>query len=127
MGVEYIWIDSLCIIQDSEDDWRMKSARMGDVYKYASCNIAATEAKDGESGLFTDRNDSEVDTVMPKAFEVEQRSVKDRAMSALWDICHGIHIAGEHVPHRLSPGNWIGFDQYLWENNITNSNLVKRG
>lgn len=30
--VRYIWIDALCIIQDSKEDWSYESSRMKDVY-----------------------------------------------------------------------------------------------
>jgi hypothetical protein len=55
-GIKYIWIDSLCIIQDDEDDWRRESALMSDVYGYSTVNIAATHARDGSAGLFVDRD-----------------------------------------------------------------------
>ncbi|KAH6719668.1 heterokaryon incompatibility protein-domain-containing protein, partial [Leptodontidium sp. MPI-SDFR-AT-0119] len=32
LRIRYLWIDSLCIIQDDKDDWRRESAVMGDVY-----------------------------------------------------------------------------------------------
>lgn len=56
LGVEYIWIDSLCIIQDSECDWLRESASMFNVYKYSYCNIAATAAKDDDVGCFSRRD-----------------------------------------------------------------------
>ncbi|MCJ1401959.1 hypothetical protein MMC11_005176 [Xylographa trunciseda] len=57
LGVRYIWIDSLCIIQNSTagEDWRIESRLMGDVYQNALCNLGATKAKDGNDGLFTER------------------------------------------------------------------------
>jgi len=32
LGLEYIWIDSLCIVQDDDDDWRKEAALMSSVY-----------------------------------------------------------------------------------------------
>ena len=29
VGMRYIWIDSLCIIQDDENDWKQQSSVMG--------------------------------------------------------------------------------------------------
>jgi hypothetical protein len=55
-GVSYIWIDSLCIIQDSEEDWLRESRTMGNVYSCSYCNISATSAADGSGGLFFDRD-----------------------------------------------------------------------
>jgi hypothetical protein len=41
LGLRYIWIDSLCIIQDSPSDWDREAATMHEVYKYAEVTIAA--------------------------------------------------------------------------------------
>jgi hypothetical protein len=56
LGVKFLWIDSLCIIQDSIKDWDKESSAMGDVYKNALCNIAATAAPNGHTGCFLERN-----------------------------------------------------------------------
>lgn len=55
LGIDYIWIDSLCIVQDSEADWLQESSLMSKVYKYTYCNIAATAADSDDSGAFFDR------------------------------------------------------------------------
>ncbi|PMD32736.1 HET-domain-containing protein [Hyaloscypha variabilis F] len=52
LDLQYIWIDSLCIIQDSEADWNTESAKMAEVYAGAVVTIAATSANDGREGLF---------------------------------------------------------------------------
>ncbi|KAF2847419.1 HET-domain-containing protein [Plenodomus tracheiphilus IPT5] len=51
LDVPYIWIDSLCIFQDSVRDWQEQAALMSRVYTNAVCNIAATGAIDGTVGL----------------------------------------------------------------------------
>ena len=55
-SIEYLWIDSLCILQGSESDWLAQSVRMDDIYANSYSNIAATSAKDGREGLFCERN-----------------------------------------------------------------------
>ncbi|ELR04906.1 hypothetical protein VC83_02788 [Pseudogymnoascus destructans] len=52
----FLWIDSLCIMQDSVSDWREQAAKMGSIYMYGLCNLAATAASDSTGGLFFDRN-----------------------------------------------------------------------
>ncbi|KAI4941729.1 hypothetical protein J4E91_010603, partial [Alternaria rosae] len=52
IGIRYIWIDSLCIIQDSYQDWLKEAALMGDVYWNADLVVAASGAKDSSEGLF---------------------------------------------------------------------------
>lgn len=40
LGFSYIWIDSLCIIQDSRSDWEKEAARMATVYGNSACTLA---------------------------------------------------------------------------------------
>jgi hypothetical protein len=51
LGFEYIWIDSLCIVQDDIGDWTREASLMGRVYKNASCNISASDFATGEEGF----------------------------------------------------------------------------
>lgn len=55
-SVRYLWIDSVCIFQDSLEDWHREAAAMCDVYSHAICNVAATGASDGSVGLFFKRD-----------------------------------------------------------------------
>lgn len=55
IGLEYLWIDSLCIIQDSAEDWERESALMSAVYGFSELTIAASHARDGSQGCFTSR------------------------------------------------------------------------
>lgn len=52
LDIPYLWIDSLCIIQDSPNDWNQESARMGAVYANSFVTIAADGAPDGRTGCF---------------------------------------------------------------------------
>jgi hypothetical protein len=52
LGFQYLWIDALCIIQDSKSDWLVESSKMGDIYAQSALNIAATASKNGRQGLF---------------------------------------------------------------------------
>lgn len=53
---EHILIESLCIIQDSEADWRAESTRMGDVYAGAILTIVAEASADSHSEIFAPAN-----------------------------------------------------------------------
>ena len=56
LGVSYLWIDSLCIIQDSMEDWRRESRLMDKVYRFSACNIMAEAAINCDGGLFLGRD-----------------------------------------------------------------------
>jgi Heterokaryon incompatibility protein (HET) len=45
LGLEYIWIDALCIVQDDEHDWEIEAARMGDTYRNAHITIVAAQSR----------------------------------------------------------------------------------
>lgn len=55
LGFEYIWIDSLCIVQDDEKDWELESSKMVDIYSGASLVLAATSASDCAEGFLHTR------------------------------------------------------------------------
>ena len=59
LGYRYIWIDSLCIMQDPVDsaDWLREAGMMDLVYTGSDLNLAATAAEDSTKGLFYDRGD----------------------------------------------------------------------
>jgi hypothetical protein len=56
LDIPYLWIDSLCIIQDSVSDWEVESAAMARVYGHALVNIAAASSADSRGGLFYTRD-----------------------------------------------------------------------
>lgn len=55
LGIRYLWIDALCIIQDNEQDWKEHTVAMSNIYTYAHLNIAATFARNSTEGLFHKR------------------------------------------------------------------------
>ncbi|KAF2727915.1 HET-domain-containing protein, partial [Polyplosphaeria fusca] len=52
LGIDYIWIDSLCIIQDDAEDWAREASRMASVYEGAQITVVAAWGRDGSSGCF---------------------------------------------------------------------------
>ncbi|KAI0851194.1 heterokaryon incompatibility protein-domain-containing protein [Daldinia vernicosa] len=56
LKVRYLWIDRLCIVQDSEEDWQAEASIMGPVYSHGLLNIAALGATDDQTGCFFDRD-----------------------------------------------------------------------
>jgi hypothetical protein len=56
LGIEYVWVDAVCIIQDDMNDWAREASRMGDVYKHAYLTIASTTAMSSLDGFLQDRD-----------------------------------------------------------------------
>ena len=97
LDIDYLWVDSLCIIQNSRSDWEREASRMKDVYKNALLTIAATGAEDSTVGLYFKR---EVDLLLPVFIDIS------------W--------VG------LYQGMYKAYDRSLWEENVDRSPLNKR-
>lgn len=56
LGVQYLWIDSLCILQDSATDWENEAAKMSEVYSNSVLTISASSANNSHVGFLTARD-----------------------------------------------------------------------
>lgn len=104
LGYKYIWIDSLCIIQDSMEDWNREAPRMGDVYRNAICNLAATGFHDGQNGLFVSRNER---LISPLRIDVRWKGMSQNEQKPL-------------------SGLYYLFDSDLWGSSVSNAPLNHR-
>ncbi|KAF2684304.1 HET-domain-containing protein, partial [Lentithecium fluviatile CBS 122367] len=52
LGLRYIWIDALCIIQDSNEDWLAEASKMGDVFSGAVFTLAVADSENHSEGIF---------------------------------------------------------------------------
>jgi hypothetical protein len=104
LGIRYLWIDSLCIIQDKDNlqDWYREASLMDKVYQHSYCNISAADGEDSMKGLF-----------------------RDRQPQSLGSQSVGVNLEGFGPDSRLS--ECIITDAFLWSRNIADSPLNKRG
>jgi hypothetical protein len=52
LRLKYLWIDSICIVQDNDSDWKIRAAQMCDIYYDSYVTLAASLAIDSDVGLF---------------------------------------------------------------------------
>ncbi|KAH7319037.1 heterokaryon incompatibility protein-domain-containing protein [Rhexocercosporidium sp. MPI-PUGE-AT-0058] len=64
LNIRYLWIDSLCIVQDDLGDWEVEAAKMATVYGSSYLTIAVLHSPDNHGGCFLERHwqDSKVST-----------------------------------------------------------------
>lgn len=55
LGLKYIWIDALCIIQDDPADWAREAQKMGSIYEHSYLTVAAAIPRHEGSGVFRNR------------------------------------------------------------------------
>ena len=114
LAIEYVWIDSLCIIQDSSEDWRKESGSMEKVYQAAVCNLAAASSSDGTGGL--------------------SGSIRKRDLNCVMPIYHNFRgwkwsQQGKNKAKTELKGSFVvtGNSEDWWENHIKETPLAKRG
>lgn len=50
LGERYLWVDALCIVQDSHMSWQLNANIMDQVYSHATCTICAADGADAKTG-----------------------------------------------------------------------------
>ncbi|KAK6428976.1 hypothetical protein LTR95_014877 [Oleoguttula sp. CCFEE 5521] len=43
LGFQYLWVDTLCITQDSEEDWQKEAKQMADIYRHGWCTLSSSD------------------------------------------------------------------------------------
>jgi len=117
LGYQFLWIDSLCIYQDSEQDWLEESTRMSDVYSNSALNIAAGAAADSDGGLYSRRNSLTLAT-LSTSFScpcTKERAVLIKQFDDAYASSELIH-RGWVVQEMLLPPRVVFFnrDEILW-------------
>ena len=84
LNIPMIWIDSLCIVQDSKDDWMCEAPKMTNVYRNAVLNIAAVAASHSDCGCWPSSN-SIFDSVDPLVVILEGSNIRLRGQYAVFD------------------------------------------
>ena len=55
LGIRYLWIDALCIVQDDVEDWEREAKQMGKIYASSYLTIAMTHSANNLSGFVPPR------------------------------------------------------------------------
>ncbi len=55
LGIRYLWIDSLCIVQGDQKDWETEASRMARVYRDATLTLSASSASADSEGFLKHR------------------------------------------------------------------------
>ncbi|KAJ8473485.1 hypothetical protein ONZ51_g7844 [Trametes cubensis] len=74
LGLRFLWLDSLCIIQDSEEDKHRELASMRNVYRYAYVTIDAARAAKATEGFLQDGSALAHGATLPFVHPIAHRS-----------------------------------------------------
>lgn len=79
LGIRYIWIDALCIFQDSMEDWSAEAPKMAAIYKNSLVTIAAAASPSVTAGILEPRQPDlavKIPWKMPVVDETERKSLE---------------------------------------------------
>lgn len=122
LNLDYLWIDSLCIIQDDEEDWRQESALMSVVYGNSYLNIAAAGASDGSQGCFFHDNPMKINKVRGRTIVANKHKFYDCVPRFIYRHCIGdtaLSSGAWALQERLLAPRTLHFSraQLFWECN----------
>ncbi|PMD52806.1 HET-domain-containing protein [Hyaloscypha bicolor E] len=60
LGLDYIWVDAICIVQKDVSEWEEESQKMGHIYSNAKIVLAATRSGNVHEGMFTKRSTAQL-------------------------------------------------------------------
>jgi hypothetical protein len=121
LKIRYLWIDSVCIIQDDRQDWRIESSRMCDMYSNAYLTIAATLASDDSQGFLRHRQSKLacIDLIYPDQETIRLFLQPNKENNGYYsDSCDGpLHLRAWTLQERLLSRRILGFasNQMYWE------------
>jgi hypothetical protein len=102
LDVNYIWIDSLCIIQGSAEDWVREASRMHLVYRNSYCNIAIADSANKSGGAFRERVP---ENVLP--VEYEARGASPMFGRKIWRVLPEDLWDRELLQSRIYTRGWV--------------------
>jgi hypothetical protein len=82
IGLKYLWVDSLCIIQDSKEDKQREIDQMSRIYSHAHITISAARAKSCDEGFLQTR--SSIGKLWKFSFQVDMIVPRDRKVLKEW-------------------------------------------
>lgn len=77
LGIRYLWIDALCILQDDQDDWLKQSSQMGSIFKNSLLTIAIHSAKNSSESFLWRRH-------VPELLKIQPRRDKNGELSSFY-------------------------------------------
>ncbi|KAH7116957.1 heterokaryon incompatibility protein-domain-containing protein [Dendryphion nanum] len=117
LGISYLWIDSLCILQDNKKDWEVESSKMCDIYGNAELVLAASLASDDNEGFLNSRG---TPTLGPFPSKLCGNKENIYVTETPPDIEDPLHKRGWCFQERLVSRRYLSFgtDELTWECNV---------
>ncbi|KAF4987869.1 hypothetical protein FGRMN_10109 [Fusarium graminum] len=130
IGIRYLWIDSLCIVQDDTEDWQVESSKMSYIYHSAYLVLAASQAANSDEGFLDRRQAPTTSTlyqirVRDEPVRIGQIRNLDSTVSKIYVQSLGLSRHGTELRHH-STAVYSPLNRRAWvlQENILPSRIV---
>lgn len=118
LGIPFLWIDSLCILQDDRSDWEKEAPTMSDVYNSSTVTLSAASSNSAAGGLFpltNERKEKHKEWKLPcTAPDGSPEYVYVRARTKdVFNIQNIVHSSVEPEKPWLSSRGWVLQEDHL--------------
>ncbi|KAK8127355.1 hypothetical protein PG984_008463 [Apiospora sp. TS-2023a] len=107
LKARYIWIDSLCILQDGEE-FKTEGQLMHLVYRNSYCNLAAAASRHCEGGLFQERQ-----RIESLGGDIVETSEKSRFGKGQWRVFPAEYWSDQLLMEPLYRRGWVFQERML--------------
>ncbi|KAJ4351872.1 uncharacterized protein N0V89_007216 [Didymosphaeria variabile] len=107
IGIRYIWIDSLCIMQGPGGDFQTEGQLMHKVYRHSYCNVAVADSSDSKGGLFRERNPA---SIVPVVVEADGAGKLERG---IWRVLRDGLWEEELLATKIYSRGWVFQERML--------------
>ena len=101
LGHRFLWIDSLCIVQDDHEDWLREAGRMASIYENADLTLSAASSSDSKGGMFCKTIPETL--IEGKGREAQQPALRRFSDPSFFEYGHRQSLAEKSGPDVGSP------------------------
>ncbi|KAL5327645.1 hypothetical protein ACEPPN_005346 [Leptodophora sp. 'Broadleaf-Isolate-01'] len=123
LQVRWVWIDSLCILQDDKADWEIEAAQMGTYYQKSFLTVAAASSPNPATSFICHRNPIHLPNEFRITYKNDAHQVKVRPLLRERYVAYKVDKSnkGEEYEHKFGP---LSTRAWCWQENSLSTRIV---
>ncbi|CAG8957017.1 hypothetical protein HYFRA_00012497 [Hymenoscyphus fraxineus] len=124
LGIRYLWIDSLCIIQDNEDDWKVESGRMAETFSTAYLTVIAASSDSCHEGFLHRRERPSCSVPVVLTNPMSTSTPGSPSIQGTFSLRYRHHHWGSDKMAEIKQGRWISRGWTFQEERLARRALI---
>ncbi|KAG4439081.1 hypothetical protein IFR05_005423 [Cadophora sp. M221] len=123
LQVRWVWIDSLCILQDDKADWEIEAAQMGTYYQKAFLTVAAASSPNPATPFICPRDSVHLPNEFQIAYKNDVHRVKVRPLLRERYVAYKVDKSNKGAEHEHKFGP-LSTRAWCWQENSLSTRIV---